>query len=91
MIALVEIMTKFIKRCGGELFIITYDDDVKIIEKKIDGLLIPGGRDINPVFYGHEHTGSILEDDSLIRYPFMKKMYEEIDPDIPIFGICWGF
>lgn len=44
-------MRRFIDKCGGQLYIIDYSLSVKEIEKKIDGLLIPGGRDINPKFY----------------------------------------
>ena len=61
------------------------------MNKVIDGLVIPGGRDLNPKFYNQETQGSNIEEDSLKRYPFMKQLYEELSKDIPVLGICWGF
>ena len=91
MITLIETMTTFINKCGGQLYIFDYSQDIKELEKKIDGLLIPGGRDIDPAHYNQKPVSAILEEDSMNRYPFMKDLYLKLDPSIPVFAICWGF
>lgn len=72
------------------MYTFSYDCDLKQVEKDIDGLIIPGGRDLNPMFYNQDCKGSVLEEDSNHRYPFMKDLYLKLDKEIPIFGICWG-
>ena len=73
------------------MLVFSYDMEIDEINMKIDGLVIPGGRDIDPRFYNQEDKGSKLDEDSLKRYPKMKHIYENITPEIPIFAICWGF
>lgn len=54
-----------------------------------DGLLIPGGGDINPSRYGQENKGSIMIMDALDELQF--SMIEEfVKSRKPILGICRG-
>ena len=55
----------------------------------IDGLLLTGGRDIDPIHYGEEQheTTDIDFDRDALELPLCKRAMEE---DLPIFGICRG-
>ena len=54
-------------------------------------MLIPGGRDIPPEFYGQENNGSKIEEGAGFRYKFMSKIMQALRKDMPIFGVCWGY
>ena len=43
-------MKRCIEKAGGRIFIISRTESIERINK-IDGLIIPGGRDINPKYY----------------------------------------
>lgn len=60
------------------------------ITSECDGLLLPGGIDIDPIYYNEENIGSFSTD-------FEKDEYERrllnsfIESGKPVFGICRGF
>jgi putative glutamine amidotransferase len=63
---------------------------IKDTAKAIDALLISGGKDINPAFYGEKTTGrlSLVSD---ARFNFEKALLEEIITlKKPVLGICYG-
>lgn len=53
-------------------------------------MILPGGRDIDPKQYGQELNGSKIVAESDLRYNFNKRLMNELAPDMPVFGICWG-
>ncbi|CEK18953.1 gamma-glutamyl-gamma-aminobutyrate hydrolase family protein [Chthonomonas calidirosea] len=56
----------------------------------IDGLLLTGGADIDPTFYGqprHEKLGEVQPVRDATEIPLVQKAIER---DLPIFGICRG-
>lgn len=58
--------------------------------KRADGLLLPGGIDIDPIYYGEDNYtsyGSDPEKDSFER----ELLYMALEKGVPIFGICRGF
>jgi len=59
----------------------------------LDGYLIPGGRDIDPILYGAENQGSVVSDpeSSKKRFEHAKDFLLNLNPDIPIFGVCYGY
>lgn len=63
---------------------------IKDTAKAIDGLLISGGKDINPAFYGEKTMGRLnLVSDA--RFNFEKALLEEIMTlKKPVLGICYG-
>lgn len=78
---------------GGMPFIMPIVEDEDLIKQQveqIDGLILSGGQDVNPLFYGEEPSqklGSIfpkrdLYEQQLIRYAIKKKK--------PILAICRG-
>ncbi|MDO4198503.1 MAG: gamma-glutamyl-gamma-aminobutyrate hydrolase family protein [Erysipelotrichaceae bacterium] len=67
---------------------IGYFDDYKSPEE-YDGLLIPGGGDIDPSFYNQENKGSIDPDIDLDNRQ-LKVLDDFIRKEKPVFGICRG-
>ena len=82
---------KTIEQAGGVIYIVGPMEDYKNFQNFVDGIIIPGGRDLHPKFYGEEVKGSKLEEDVEDRYLYTKNIYENVIKEIPIFGICWGF
>ena len=77
---------------GIRLILLTPYDKVQDWVDKIDGIMIPGGRDIDPEFYGEENTASKFEKlDAKIRYESILNWFNEGDLKMPIFLICFGF
>ena len=57
---------------------------------RIDGLLLPGGKDIDPYFYDEEPSlklGRSIRPLMLLRIEFLRQAYER---DLPTLGICRG-
>lgn len=80
---------------GGQLYLLSYfDTPEEILKKKsirFDGMMIPGGRDIDPKFYYELNHGSrVDEKDSELWWNFNRKWVDHLDPKVPIFGICYG-
>ena len=79
-------------RNGANLIVLGFDANPREWRDKLDGLIIPGGRDIDPKFYGQANTNSKFNRvDAGLRYNFCKRFVEECHPKMPIFGICYGF
>lgn len=61
--------------------------------KDVDGIMLPGGNDISPVFYGGQSTNGRFEylkcDAAVDRTDIAAARYA-YDNDIPCFGICRG-
>lgn len=65
-------------------------DKIKKISRAIDALLIPGGRDVDPTFYGGKMNKSV-KPVSAGRFYFEKTLLKEIMKlKKPVFGICYG-
>jgi putative glutamine amidotransferase len=79
-----------ITKAGGMPFFIPPLENAVFYAEKIDALLIPGGRDINPSYY-HE---DILHQVKLVpreRSDFeISLLREMIKLHKPVFGICYG-
>lgn len=77
-----------IKKHGGKVELL---DDSKQTVVKIHGLLLPGGRDIYPCYYGDKkHDKTYCYNDKK-RDEFEMSLFKEgIKKDIPVFGICRG-
>ena len=76
---------------GAQMLLLSYNDTVDSVKYPVDGWMIPGGRDLDPKFYGQENKGSkVTPADSERRWNFCKHWIEKADPKMPIFGICFG-
>lgn len=71
--------------CGGEPFFSTDPADAG----GCDGLLLPGGGDVAPHFYGQENRGSFMIDEELDKGQMeIIRVFAELNK--PILGICRG-
>lgn len=83
---------KAIECAGGIPILIPFlekKENIKVIVEKIDGLLLPGGRDIEPNHYGEKPAG-VKETDLLkdaLEFPLIEFA---IKRGLPILGICRG-
>lgn len=89
---IVKYYRELCRRHGANLIILGFEADPELWKNKLDGLIIPGGRDIDPRFYGQTNTNSNFNPvDAERRFTFCKRFVEECRPNMPIFGICYGF
>ena len=61
----------------------------QIHPERYDGLLLPGGADLNPALYGQE-TGPLTEYDSALDTLQMDILHRFMELGRPVFGICRG-
>ena len=81
---------EYVAKAGYEPVIVTPLNDVTLMANDCDALLLPGGIDIDPMYYGEDNDnchGTDLEKDEFERSMFMAF----IEVRKPIFGICRGF
>lgn len=89
---LIESYTSVFSKAGIRLLLLSNDQKVQDWVGKIDGIMIPGGRDIDPALYGEVNTHSVFDkDDSQRRFNLCKNWVLEGDLKMPIFGICYGY
>ena len=72
------------------MYVMSFDDKCSSINGKIDGWIIPGGRDIDPKNYGQENTDSQVSPQAPLRWAHSSDMWNNLDKDIPILGVCFG-
>lgn len=78
-----------VKRAGGQPIALRHSDDPAEVVGGLDGLLLTGGLDVDPSFYGEEPhaTTDIASDRDRFELPLAKAA---MDADLPIFAICRG-
>lgn len=85
--------TRSIELAGGIPVIIPESPDPVLMEKTVsmlDGLMMSGGEDIHPLYYGEEvkeKCGGINEKRDLYELTLLKKA---MDRNIPVLGVCRG-
>ena len=75
-----------IEKHGGQALMIDEDQ----VNTKIDGLLLPGGGDIDPVLYGEERHPKTKYVDRAKDDFEISLFNNAMEKDIPVFGICRG-
>lgn len=78
-----------VKRAGGEPVLLRDSDDPDVVIRKLDGVLLTGGLDVDPALYGetaHETTHTAPERDRF-EVPLSRAAMAQ---DLPIFAICRG-
>ena len=85
--------TNAIMKAGGTPCIIPTTDNLEVladIVKRLDGLLLTGGEDIDPAYYGaepHEKLGTV----NPLRDAYELKLFKLAhDRGMPIWGVCRG-
>jgi putative glutamine amidotransferase len=81
---------KYVHGAGHEPVLFSQYNDVDLIALECDGLLLPGGIDVEPTFYGEDNYGSHNckpDKDDLER----RALHAFILAGKGVFGICRGF
>jgi putative glutamine amidotransferase len=81
---------KFIASAGFTPILVTPEHDMNQVVAMSDGLVLPGGVDIDPLFYGEENfscLGSDPDKDTFER----EYLRAFVGAGKPVFGICRGF
>jgi putative glutamine amidotransferase len=56
----------------------------------VDGLLLPGGWDVDPYFYGEVRDDKVLETDPELDETEISLFHQAREREIPVLGICRG-
>jgi len=78
-----------VKRAGADPFVLSNGDDPDAVLDRVDGILLTGGLDVDPVFYGeaaHPATDAAPERDRF-ELPLSKGALAR---DVPVLAICRG-
>jgi putative glutamine amidotransferase len=79
-----------IERVGGSAEIIMPGADTVKALLKYDGLIIPGGDDIDPAFYNEKKVFDIRQEDKKRTVFELVLLEEMIKRGKPVLGICYG-
>lgn len=77
-----------VEACGVETVALLSKEDMPKLDT-LDGIVLPGGADVNPRHYGQENKGSVDIDDELDTFEFAL-IEKAVSRRLPIFGICRG-
>jgi putative glutamine amidotransferase len=59
------------------------------VYRRVDGLLLVGGKDIDPKHYGQDAVGE-TDKDPLDRFAYERGLLEQRPRDMPVLGVCYG-
>src|SRR4051794_37642487 len=86
--AFMDRYVKYVEDAGGDAHVLRPGNSVDL--EQIDGLLLSGGVDVHPSFYGREVEAELMLDAErdAFEVPLGRAAMES---DMPVFGICRGF
>lgn len=80
----------YVKTAGFHPMLVVLENTPKVVAASAGGLLLPGGKDIDPIYYGEDNWASSWCDP--IKDAFERELFWEfVKLGKPIFGICRGF
>lgn len=80
----------YVAMAGYTPVLVTPDNDVTEMTNLCDGLFLPGGIDIDPIYYGEDNAASF--DTDVEKDDFERSLFAAfIEAKKPIFGVCRGF
>jgi len=82
---------KYVAGAGFEPVLISPENDLEAMADICDGLLLPGGIDIDPMHYGEENVGSYHIDPEKDMFERQALQMFGAMHEKPVFGICRGF
>src|SRR5512139_1800029 len=85
-----EFYTKALNKAGAEGFFLSPQSCLRDLVRRYDGFIIPGGRDLDPSFYGEGGVCRIVAEDRARSDFEFSLMGEIIKLKKPVFGICYG-
>ena len=79
-----------VMEAGGIPVHLPLDIDIAAVSERLDGLVLPGGTDIDPIRYGAEpHPELLIPEQERDDLEF-GLLSAALDADIPVLGICRG-
>jgi len=85
-----ELYIAAVKKAGGDAVFVSPQSEVDDLAIRYDGFIIPGGRDLEPSFYGEGPVCRIVPEE-LVRIDFELSLLSEImRRKKPVLGICYG-
>ena len=85
-----KVYPQYIANAGFEPIAISPVSTIATMAEMCDGLLLPGGKDLNPIYYGDDNRSSISVDPAKDAFE-RKALHIFKSAKKPIFGICRGF
>lgn len=83
--------TQQVAAAGAIPIVLNPDMSREVITELCDGIIISGGEDIEPSFYGQSALPSTRFNEPKSRFVWEMELIEACDnSDIPILGICYG-
>jgi gamma-glutamyl-gamma-aminobutyrate hydrolase PuuD len=82
-----------VEAAGGLPIMLPLSQDTAVLESMfsmLDGLLLPGGLDVDPVHYGEEPTRLLEDVDPLRDITELYLARRALAEDLPTFGVCRG-
>jgi gamma-glutamyl-gamma-aminobutyrate hydrolase PuuD len=82
-----------VEAAGGLPIILPLTQDVAVLEAMfglLNGLLLPGGLDVDPVHYGEEPSRRLEDVDPLRDITELYLARRALAEDLPVFGVCRG-
>ncbi len=82
-----------IEQAGGLPIIIPASVSIQTLDEiyqRLDGVLLPGGGDVNPQIYGQEAHPTLDSVDDVRDALEIRLTRKAVEDDLPLFGICRG-
>ncbi|MCP4628258.1 MAG: gamma-glutamyl-gamma-aminobutyrate hydrolase family protein [bacterium] len=81
-----------LRQNGGDVIRFTVFDNYETDEKltRIQGVLLPGGVDVNPALYHEQANEALEETDNALDELEYRVLHYAVDKKLPILGICRG-
>ena len=80
---------KYVKMCGFTPILVPMEADPNVIVNIADGLLLAGGIDVDPIYYGYSNTASLSTDPAKDVHE-RALLYAFVNSGKRVFGICRG-
>lgn len=82
---------KAIEAHGGDVrFLVRNKQPAELFVANIDGLLIPGGSDIHPKYFGESWHPTLKDVDEARDESEIRLSQQALEADLPILGVCYG-
>jgi len=78
-----------VEAAGGLPVLVSPLRDATAVLEKLDGLLLPGGADVDPFFYGEGMNGALTPNSELDRLELDATRWA-LEHELPLLGICRG-
>lgn len=81
---------RYVSGAGFTPILVTPENNILDVAARCDGLILPGGKDLDPIYYGEDNDNAYHVDPA--KGAFERKLfYAFAEMGKPVFGICRGF